>query len=461
MDVKVMRARIQASVRPMQSPARTRGESSMGTRPLWLRAGLITAMLVVTAAVHAQGDRHMSRPAHAVLLAQANPDSDQIRAPEAPAPGKPPALLPTAPDRYTVRSADTLWSIASQYLQEPWRWPELFVYSSTQQAVADQIFPGQILVLDRAKTTLSVSGKPGGAAVPPGAVERPADAVEVPGNLPVERLSPRIRVAPELTRAVPSIPTQAIEPFLVRVLAGDASTFEKAASIVAIEESRSTVGPGQRIYARGLPPDSVGTDWQIYRIGRPLHDPTNGKILASEGIYVGEASVTRMTDPVTLVISRATMETTPGDRLLPKPLPQRVDFVPHAPALPVDARVIGTYGGRGEQSYLGSDLDTNRKDVGAFDARREAGPLQIVSINRGADDGLERGHVLALFRTSVATNDRSIGVFYMGKTRVAPVQLPEERYGLLMIFRTFDHLSYGLIVQAQRTVVAGDAVRQP
>ena len=155
------------------------------------------------------------------------------------------------------------------------------------------------------------------------------------------------------------------------------------------------------------------------------------------------------------------METTPGDRLLPKPLPQRVDFVPHAPALPVDARVIGTYGGRGEQSYLGSDLDDNRKDVGAFDARREAGPLQIVSINRGADDGLERGHVLALFRTSVATNDRSIGVFYMGKKRVAPVQLPEERYGLLMIFRTFDHLSYGLIVQAQRTVVAGDAVRQP
>jgi LysM domain len=362
----------------------------------------------------------------------------------------PPVLQPGAPDRYTVRQGDTLWGISGKYLNEPWRWPQLWRMNQAEVANPHLIYPGQVLLLDRATGTLSVQG----AGQAPGM----AGAAGAGG---VTVLHPRVRTEGLGGNAIPSIPANVIEPFLARPLVIGDNDFERGPSVIATQDGHSTAGGGDRIYASGLADAAPGSDWQIYRRGRPLVDPETHKPITTEAVYVGTARITRVGDPATLTVRSASMEVSPQDHLMPLPPTQLMNYVPHAPQLPVNARVIGLYGGRGEQSYLGSGLDENRTDVLEFDDRREAGPLQVVSFNRGAADGLELGHVLALFRTQVVQHDRSTGPYYNGQPRPADITLPEERYGLAFIFRTFDHVSYGLIVQAQRTVVTGDAARNP
>jgi len=334
------------------------------------------------------------------------------------------------------------------------------------------IYPGQVLVLDRTTGTLSVAGADGaggaGAAGGTGRMgsggsgngyDNPGD-----GDRPDDgalRMKPRIRQEDGGAAALPSIPPNVIEPFLGRPLVVDAHALDATPRVVATEEGHSTIGAGQRLYAAGLSNESAGSDWQIYRLGRPLVDPETQKAIASEAVFVGTARVVRTGEPAALLVRTAVMEVTPDDRLMPQPAAQLLNYVPHAPQSDIEARIIGIYGGRGEQSYLGSGLDTGREDVLGFDARREAGPLQIVSVNRGTADGLELGHVLALYRSAVVKNDRSTGPWYNGGRRPADVTLPEERYGLIFLFRTFDHVSYGLVVQGERPVVSGDIARKP
>jgi LysM repeat protein len=371
-------------------------------------------------------------------------------------------IRPTAPDRYTVKQGDTLWGISSQFLREPWRWPELWRLNHQQVGNPHLIYPGQVLVLDRATGTLSVAtdASQGGQRdvadadrTSPGDGDRADDGAV--------RVRPRVREEDTGPAALPSIPPNVIEPFLSRPLVIDPRELDGAPRGVATEEGHSTVGAGQRVYAAGLPSESGGTDWQIYRRGRPLVDPETQKPIADEAVYVGTARVVRTGEPASMLVRTAVMEVTPEDRLTPQPPPQLLSYVPHAPQNNIEARVIGIYGGRGEQSYLGSGLDEDRKDVLGFDERREAGPLQIVSVNRGSADGLELGHVLALYRSTLVKNDRSTGPWYNGKRRPPDVTLPEERYGLLFVFRTFEHVSYALIVQGQRPVVSGDVARKP
>jgi len=373
-------------------------------------------------------------------------------------------IQPTAPDRYTVRQGDSLWGISTQFLREPWRWPELWRLNHQQLSNPHLIFPGQVLVLDRKTGTLSVAGSD--AAPATSVAAGGSDAAASPGDGDrnddgAVHVKPRVRQEDVGAAALPSIPSNVIEPFLSRPLVVEAHELDGTPRVVATEEGHTTVGAGQRVYVAGLSTESAGSDWQIYRRGRPLVDPETHKAIATEAVFVGTARVVHTGEPASLLIRTAVMEVTPDDRLMPQPQAQLMSYVPHAPQSDVEARVIGIYGGRGEQSYLGSGLDENRKDVLGFDQRREAGPLQIVSINRGTTDGLELGHVLALYRSAVVTNDRSTGPWYNGRRRPADVTLPEERYGLVFLFRTFDHVSYGLVVQGERPVVSGDIARKP
>jgi hypothetical protein len=374
-------------------------------------------------------------------------------------------IRPSAPDRYMIKQGDTLWGISTQFLREPWRWPELWRLNHAQLSNPHLIYPGQVLVLDRIHGTLSVAD----ASIPASPEAAAAGGGHSNNNLGdgdraddgAVQLHPHVRVEDSGSGALPSIPPNVIEPFLTQPLVIDPHQLDGAPRVVATEEGHSTVGAGQRVYAAGLPNESVGTDWQIYRRGRPLVDPETEKPIASEAVYVGTARVVRNGEPASLLIRTAVMEVTPEDRLMPQATPQLLSYVPHAPTADVNARVIGLYGGRGEQSYLGSGLDENRKDVLGFDSRREGGPLQIVSLNRGSKAGLEPGHVLALYRSVLVHNDRSTGPWYNGDKRPADVTLPEERYGLVFLFRVFDNISYGLIVQGQRPVVSGDVARKP
>lgn len=345
------------------------------------------------------------------------------------APQAPLTLRPDAPERYTVVPGDTLWGISGRYTDSPWRWPELWGMNKEQIRNPHLIYPGEVLILDRASGTLS-RGAPGtgtGTGTAAGRVDAPGGSV---------RLSPRRRAEALAKQEIPSIPPSAIEPFLSRPLVIEPDGLEKAPTIVATQQNRVILSAGNTAYVRGIG-DSTEDTWYVYRRGSPLVDPDTDRTLAYEAIYLGTAQLSRSGEPATVVLTSAVQEINAGDNLVAAGRAQSINYAPHAPDVHVSGRVIGIYGGVGK--------------VG------EAGPQQIVSINRGRADGIEVGHVLAIYALGGTVQD-------VTKPRNAPdaqIKLPDERSGLLFVFRVFDRVSYGLIMHITRPVSPLDVVRTP
>lgn len=346
-------------------------------------------------------------------------------------------LQPNAPDSYVVKKGDTLWGIAGKFLRQPWKWPEIWRMNKDDIRNPHLIFPGDVVRLDR-----------------------------VGGRLTVERLEPRVRVEPLAQEAIPTIPLKVIEPFLSAPLVIERGGLENAPRIFATEEGRVNVGAGARAYVTGMG-QAKEPLWQVYRPGIALVDPDSRSVLGYEAVFLGTARVTRAGDPTTVRVLSSKQEISEGDRLVVAPQPRVFSFAPRAPDKPIQGRVMSIYDGRSDAR---TDLLLDRDWAGVrtealknwiYEGFGETGNLAIVSLNKGAKDGLEVGHVLALFTSTTIRNDRSIGPFYMGEPRQEPVQLPEERFGLLMVFRTFDNLSYALTLGVERPVSPGDVVRTP
>jgi len=314
-------------------------------------------------------------------------------------------LAPDAPEHHVVVKGDTLWGIAGRFLKDPFRWPDIWRMNAEQVRNPHLIYPGQVIVLDR-------SGK------------------EPQLRLATVKLSPQVRIEP-ITDEIPAIPPQAIEPFLSRPLVIDAGQFDTAPRIVATQEGRLFTSVGDLIYATGADTSQV-RDWHVYRPGKPLHDPETRELLGIEAIYLGDARGMVPGDPATLAITRSRQEIGRGDYLVPAAQDRLASYVPRPPTHPVTGRVINLYGGVGE-----------------------GGRLSTISISRGKQDGIEAGHVLALYRAGQVVSNRFDG----GKPRLHT--LPDERYGLLFVFRVFDRVSYALVLEARRPVVPGDQVRKP
>jgi hypothetical protein len=359
------------------------------------------------------------------------------------------AISPTAPDRYVVQKGDTLWEIAGRFLRDPWRWPEVWQINKTQIRDPHWIYPGDVVVLDRDARRLSLQ-RGGGAGTSAGTV----------------RVGPQVR-AEQTAQAISSIPQNAIEPWLDRPVVIEKGGLDNAPRVVATQEGRYNLGGGARAYVAGLDQSAPDQMLQIYRQGGPLLDPDTRTVLGYEAIYLGTARVKKPGDPTTVEIVSAVQEIGLGDRLVPVAKPPIVNFVPRAPTTDVVARVIAIYGDRGDgQGLLASfspalAINRSANDVYGYDARREGGPMNVVSINRGARDGIEVGTVLALARDATVKFDRSVGPWYLGKEAPPAVQLPEERYGLLFVFRVFDNISYGLVMRADRPLVSGDVAMKP
>jgi len=334
------------------------------------------------------------------------------------APRGPLVLRPDAPDRYVVVPGDTLWGISTRYTDAPWRWPELWGMNREQIQNPHLIYPGMVLLLDRASGTLSIAR---GAAAP------------APGTV---KLSPRTRAESLAKEQIPSIPPSAIEPFLTRPLVIEPDGLDNAPTIVATQQDRVILAAGNTAYVRGIG-DSKEETWYVYRRGEPLVDPDTDKVLAYEAIYLATAQLTRPGDPATVVLTSAVQEVNAGDKLVAAGRAQAITYAPHAPEVHLRGRVMGIYGGLGK--------------VG------EAGPLQIVSINRGRADGVEIGHVLALYSRGGTVRDTT-------KARNDPdaqIQLPDERAGLAFVFRIFERVSYALIMHLTIPVRPLDVVRTP
>jgi hypothetical protein len=211
---------------------------------------------------------------------------------------------------------------------------------------------------------------------------------------------------------------------------------DKAPRIIATEENRVNLGTGNVAYVSGF----GGTDapvWQVYRAGGPLVDPDNQRTLGFEAVFLGTARVTRSGEPATVQIVNSKKEISAGDRLIPAPPATIPQYVPHAPGSAVSGRIIGFY-------------DALATSVGGRDS--------IISINRGRRDGLEVGHVLAVYRNVVIYDQKD---YLKSRDRSPAIQLPPERYGLVFIFRTFESISYALVMESTRPVQGGDIVQNP
>ena len=358
------------------------------------------------------------------------------------APSAPLAIKPDAPERYTVVPGDTLWGISQRYTDSPWRWPELWNMNREQIRNPHLIYPGYVIILDRERARLTIAA-PDQAAAPgtapattvPGTAPSTAapSAAPAPGSV---KLGPRVRAESLAKQEIPSIPPALIEPFLTRPLVIEPDGLEKAPTIIATQNDRVILAAGNSAYVRGLGGAKDET-WYVYRKGDALVDPDTNQTLAYEAIYLGTAQLTRSGEPATVVLTTAVQEVGAGDKLVAAGRPQPVNYAPRAPNTKLRGRVMAIYGGIGK--------------VG------EAGPQSIISINRGKADGVEVGHVLALYKVGATVRDTT-------KARGAAdaqIRLPEERAGLAFVFRTFDRISYALIMHITAPVGPYDVVQTP
>lgn len=346
-------------------------------------------------------------------------------------------LSPNAPDTYTVKRGDTLWAISGMYLLKPWRWPELWGMNMGAIANPHLIYPGQVLYLEKKDGYARLRSSP-------------------PDATGTVRISPRNRSESLSDTALPTLKLNLIEPFLVEPLVLNDDTLPQAPRVVGTIDERVLMTKGDRIYARGSQPEALWAVpgqprfYQLYRSATPLKDPDTGEVLGYEAQFLGKAELVRgdafekVTNekgevtssdyvPATLDVTAIKEEIRAGDRLLPAPAAVFKNFVPRAPSQKVDASVVSLYGS---------------------DAVAYAGQNQVVAINKGSRDGMAPGHVLTVMTKGQRIKDST-------DPDKAMIKLPNEQNGMAMVFRTFDRVSYALILEVRVGVRVGDQLVNP
>jgi len=341
-------------------------------------------------------------------------------------------LQENRPDRYTVQKGDTLWGISGKFLKQPWRWPEIWRMNREQIKNPHWIYPGDVVVLDQVDGNWRLS------------LNRPA------GPRPTARLSPSIRVENLEGEAIPTIPAGDLAPFLSKpIITTTPDGMPNAARIIAAHDNRVVRGEGDYVYAVNID-EKLGTEWYIYRPGKVLRSYDSKELLGYELRFLGTARVDRFGEVARIQITSAREEILIDDMLLPAPREELVNYVPHAPDKAVDGRIIA--------------LDGESHEVG-----RNA----LVTVDRGSRDGLDVGTVLAIYHPTPvipdprpSTEPTVLARFFSDQTLDMPkptryLPIPPERSGLLFIFRVFDKVSYGIVLNASEPVVTGDLARKP
>lgn len=375
-------------------------------------------------------------------------------------------LQDNAPEKYVVVKGDTLWDISGRFLKDPWRWPQIWNLNRDQIKNPHLIYPGDLVVLDR-------SGK-----------EPRLSLVKGDKNgMQTVKLSPGVRASDLGNEAIPAIPIRVIHPFLSQPRVVPAGAFDDAPYILGSNAERVVLAAGDDAFATGGKPGV--TRWNVLRPGKALKDPETGELLGHEVEYLGDARTLAAGAPQKIRITQSAQEILPKDKLVEADSATTFEYVPHAPEAVINGRIISAYGGLSD-----------------------SGRYQTVVINRGSRDGLEPGHVLAVFREGQAVtltreekdrmtwvNEAAQGVpegaawLYndvrclkenskvtydqvvearntfrstcLGSNNDRAVKLPDARSGLLMVYRVYDRVSYALIMQSDGPVYLLDAVKNP
>jgi hypothetical protein len=331
------------------------------------------------------------------------------------------ALKNDHPDRHVVVKGDTLWGISAKFLKDPWQWPNVWKLNRDQIKNPHWIYPGDVVVLDTSSGSPQLRLLHETVNLQPGAVEEPLDKT-----------------------AISTIQLNVIAPFLNKPLVIEKDQLAKSPRIIAGQDNRVVLSPGTNVYINKIE-EGDGLNWYVYRPGDNLVDPDTKKVLGIEATYLGDAKITKYGEPASADITKAKEEIFTKDKLVPTGDTVVTNFVPHAPDSAISGRIIKIYGGVAE-----------------------AGPQSIVSINRGTKDGIEIGHVLAVNRYGIVIKDPEYVKEKGAKdTKSASglepgmVKLPDERVGLLMIFRVFENVSYALVMQASQPINTLDTVTTP
>jgi len=321
------------------------------------------------------------------------------------------ALNPSHPDRYTVVKGDTLWDIAGRFLQAPWDWPKIWKRNPKIRN-PDLIYPGDVIVL-----TYDASGHPWLSF----------DSRTIPSST---RLSPQIRSRP-VEEAIPTIPIDAIRQFLTQGRVVSKQEIDNAPYIVSFAEERLLGGGGDTIFVRAIGRDNVER-YTVFRPGDVLKDPDTDEILGYQTLFVADTLLQRTGDPATLQLRKTAMQAIVGDRLLPVP-EERIplSYHPRAPDRMITGHIISV-----------------------LDGVTQIGQFSVVIIDRGLREGLEPGHVLAIYQTGRTIRD-------IVSKYPSEVTLPNEKAGMLMVFRSFDRVSYALVVDATMPMHLLDTVQTP
>jgi len=332
-----------------------------------------------------------------------------------------PVLAPNAPDTYVVKRGDTLWGIAKVFLRDPWFWPEIWQVNSQIQN-PHLIYPGDTLRL------VYIDGKPR-VTVSRGLAERGSSA----------RVEPRVRSEP-LEAAVTSIPYETVAAFMSKPTVLSKEQISGAPYVLASRDNHVVISDGDTIYVRGFAnPALTGTHYNVIRVGDALRNPDDHRIVGYDGIFTASGHVTRTGDPTSLILTESARETVPGDKLFAGGSEIVLDFIPSAPKTKMDGTIMAV-----------------------SDGVTVIGQYQVVVINRGTRDGLVSGNVLAVYDVGDKIHD-TVSKGYYGLSRMSSktVKLPDERSGTFMVFKSFDQISYGLIMEAKDIIRVADKIRNP
>ena len=375
-------------------------------------------------------------------------------------------LQDNAPEKYVVVKGDTLWDISARFLKSPWRWPEIWNLNREEVKNPHWIYPGDLIVLDRSGAEPRLTLVKGGTS-----------------GLPTVKLSPGVRASEIGGGAIPTIPIRVIHPFLAQPRVVSAGEFDTAPFILGSNTERVILGSGDDAFATGGKPGV--TRWSVLRPGKELSDPETGEILGYEVEYLGDARTLVEGAPQKIRITQSAREIMPRDILVEADDSTTFEYMPRAPEQPIQGRIISAYGGM-----------------------TDSGRYQTVVINRGAQHGLQPGHVLAVYRegqaVTLSRDEQERMAWVVDKTSAVPesgawlysdvrclkqdskvtynqsvnmqsafrntcldnrnenaIKLPDAHSGLVMVYRVFDKVAYALIMQSDGPVYLLDTVRNP
>lgn len=344
-------------------------------------------------------------------------------------------LQDNVPERYVVVKGDTLWDISERFLKTPWKWPDIWQLNKQEIKDPHWIYPGDVVKL------VMVNGEPQ-LVLEPG-----------PRFDSTIKLSPKVLAEPLVIKeeGIPTLPPNLINPLLSRSAIGTVSELERTPRILGSADQRVMFTKGDQVYASKS--DGVTTDWRVVRLGQAIKNPSNPKeVIAYELVHLGEAQTLTQGDPQVVKITSNSQEIVERDRLMAAVTPEVPHYAPRAPATQVNAKVAA-----------------------ALNGALYAGAWTSLVLDKGKLDGLEEGHVLALYRAGRSVSDprceraNKIGFLTGGNAHATDCKqnaddktaLPDSRVGLAMVYRSFEHIAYALVMKSSEPVTIGDGARNP